>query len=108
IRRDSLQMLRAALLKADRKPVALARHFFHRAAEQHSAAFAELRPEAAMHLHGKAMAMRVPKRAEVSQEARLLLARQSLPDILDRGTQAVDDRLPRGAAAFGHFAGNAY
>src|SRR5262245_16782870 len=101
-------MPRAALLKSDGESVALARDFFHRAAEQHSAAFAEFRPEAAMHLHGNAMAMRVPERAEVSQEARLLLVRQSLPDILDRGTQAVDDRLPRGAAAFGHFAGNPY
>jgi len=43
------------------------------------------------------MAMRVPERAEVSQEARLLLARQSLPDILDRGTQAVDDLPPLSA-----------
>src|SRR6188474_1054485 len=101
-------MPRAALLKSDSESVALARDFFHHAAEQHSTAFAELRPEAAMHLHGEAMAMRVPERAEVSQEARLLVARKPLPDILDRGTQAVDDCLPRCAPAFGHFAGDAY
>ena len=44
-----------------------------------------------MHLHRQPVAMRVPEGAEMPQETRLLAVGQRLPDILQRGAQAVDD-----------------
>ena len=43
----------------------------------------------------------------MAQEARLLLDRQALPDLLERGAQAVDDRLPRRAVRLCRGAGDA-
>src|SRR5262245_27321197 len=97
--------LRAALLKGDGKSVFVTGDLSYRAPQQHSAACAELCLEAAMHLDGKPMAMRIPEWAKVPQEARLLFRRQSLPDVLHRGTKAIDDGLPWGAAVLSHLAG---
>ena len=54
-----------------------------------------------MHFNRQAMAMRVPQGPDVAQEASLLFDGQALPDVLHRGTQAVDDRLPRRAMRLG-------
>ena len=48
-----------------------------------------------MHFERQTMAMRIPQRAHMAQEARLLLDGQALPNVLKRGANAVDDCLPR-------------
>ncbi len=63
--------------------------------------------QAPMHLHGQAVAVRVPEGADMAQEAGLLLHRQTLPNILQRGTQPVHDGLPRRAVLLRHLAGDA-
>ena len=81
--------------------------FGHASVQQQRTAVGELGLNTAMHFERKTMTMRVPEGTEVSQEPRLLLDGQVLPDVLERGSHAVDHRLPRRAMRFSRVASDA-
>jgi hypothetical protein len=79
----------------------------HGAAHENGAAGFELRQDTLMHLAWQAMAMRVPERPYMTQEAALFLRREVEPAFLYERPQAVDHGLPRRAVRLGRLAGDA-
>src|SRR5262245_3143583 len=107
VRMQGLDKRRAAATEPQREAVLLANDVGHGAAHENGAAGFELRQHALMHLAWQAMAMRVPERPHMTQEATLFLRREIEPAFLDERPQAVDYRLPRRAVRLGRLAGEA-
>lgn len=60
-----------------------------------------------MHIIRQTMAMRIPKRSNMTQEASLLLYWEILPEVLEQRPQAVEHRLPRRSVCISRFANEA-
>src|SRR5215831_8712144 len=67
----------------------------HAPPQHHCSSVIELCLHARMHFEWQAMAVRIPQGPDMTQETRLFLDRQSLPEVLQRAAKPVDDRLPR-------------
>lgn len=106
VRRHDLGLFRSTPGKDQFEALAFALDLRHSAVQLHCAAFIELSLEARMHFERQTMTVRIPQRADMTQEAGLFLDRKPSPDILQRGAQAVDDGLPWRTVCLGCSAGD--
>src|SRR5262245_1255785 len=97
IRMQAFDNRGASASQAQCKAILRASEAGHGAAHENGAARFELGQNALVHLAWQAMAMRVPERTHMTQEAALFLSREIEPAFLHERPQAVDHRLPRRA-----------